>query len=293
MINDEQYLNYTQKLMDINNDGKNEVILCMESASTLKSPADYGRIACFDHKGNLIWKYLVRDTISTEHEKLPPLYNSIIVDTFSTRNEKYLLAIAYSRPSFSSCIYKLDLLTGQRVPGTLWQAGFINNAIIYDFNNNGTKEIAFSGVNNSYEKIAFGVVSLGKTYGQCPSTTDFRFNKNIANLKTYILFPKTDFNSYLKFRNPINETGGLSNSPEERSLFLTNYERENPPAVVTYKINYDWRNIDIIIGSSLKLERDTMIVHGILKPPLTNTSEYVNLLKEKIQFWNGSDFSNN
>ncbi len=43
-------------------------------------------------------------------------------------------------------------------------------------------------------------------------------------------------------------------------------------------------------GDDFQKKRDSLVVKGILNPPLTNTTEYFDSLKKQLRYWNGAKF---
>ncbi len=292
LISSDNYLRMMHKLVDIDRDGTNEVIITNESIKELKHTNEYGRIMCINNLGEIIWKYNFFDSVSYKGEILPPFYLTNIVDTVSLGEKSYLLAISSSRSSFNSSAFMIDLKTGKRDSKVFWHNGFIRDALVYDFDNDGKKEIAFAAINNSFGKIAFGVLNLEKLSGQCPNDNSYGFdNIPLAKLNAYILLPKTDYNTNLNLINPSLEMGCMENQPDERYLQIRSIEDENNNSAISFMMFYDWRRINILVEDKFVAQRDTLINHKILNPPYTGTKEFVKNLNNKILFWNGKDFT--
>ncbi len=291
LISSDNYLRIMHKLVDINNDGINEVIITNESLKELKNENEYGRIACLNNLGGLVWKYSFFDSVSSSGEILPPFYLTNVVDTFSLREEKYLLAISSSRSSYNSSIFMIDLKNGKRSSNVFWHNGFIRDALVYDFNNDGKKEIAFAAINNSFGKIAFGVLNPEELSGQCPNNNSYGFdNIPVAKLNSYIILPKTDYNKYLNLISPSLEVGCIENHPDERYLQIRSIEGENKSSAISFMIFYEWHRINILTEDKFIAQRDTLIKHKILTPPFTGTMDFVKQLNSEIMFWTGKDF---
>ena len=54
---------------------------------------------------------------------------------------------------------------------------------------------------------------------------------------------------------------------------------------VGYYLDRHLSNPEVIIGDAFQVRRDSLVVHGKLKPPLTNTKEYENILLNQFQEW--------
>ncbi|MFZ1290469.1 MAG: hypothetical protein WAR79_10270 [Melioribacteraceae bacterium] len=151
----ENYLNYFQKLVDINNDGINEVILSHEEYSELGDKSNFRRIVCLDKNKTKIWQYSFKDTITTNLQKMDTIYSSFLIDTVTIQNKKSLVCVANNAKSYSSAIFQLDLKTGKRINSTLWNAGFFRNGLINDFDKDGKNEIFADFINKDMNKLDF------------------------------------------------------------------------------------------------------------------------------------------
>ena len=54
---------------------------------------------------------------------------------------------------------------------------------------------------------------------------------------------------------------------------------------VGYEINYNLKDIDVVIGSSFRVQRDTLVAHGKLKQPYTDTEAYKEIIRNNILYW--------
>ncbi|MBK8946847.1 MAG: hypothetical protein IPM32_16480 [Ignavibacteriae bacterium] len=290
MVKYETYFRYYQKLVDINNDGINEVILANEDISELNDKTNFRRIICLDKNKNEIWNYNFKDTITTNLQKMNTIYSSFLIDTVTIQNKKSLVCVANNIKSYSSAIFQLDLKTGKRVNSTLWNAGFITNGIIFDFDGDGKKELIGNFVNNGFEQAGIMQIEIEKLSGQCPTTSNYQYKYlPIADLEEYILFPKTDYTHYINQRIEGILCGGTLHRSEENKI-LVNVEMDMNKASIHYYYNYLLNNFEIVIGNEFRVMRDSLVVQGKLKPPLTDTEEYCNLLNSQIKYWNGEEF---
>lgn len=284
-----EYVNYFQKVVDINNDGTNEIILTNEDLSEISNNSNKLRIVCLDKDKNELWQYRFRDTISSGFGKMDTIYSSYLIDTTTVLKRKVLVCFSHNQQSFSSAIYLLDLKTGERLLPTLWHSGFIEDGIIKDIDTDGKKELIMGFINNGYEQVGICSIELEKLAGQCPTTPKYKYtNLALADLEAYILFPKTDYARFINMRIETIDIGGLvdlSYNKTFNTLVYVDYD-----ASFFYQMNYNLRDFEILIGNGYRSMRDSLVVQGKLKPPLTDTEEYCNLLLSQIQYWNGSEF---
>ena len=286
----ESYLSYYQKLIDVNNDGINEIILSNEDLSELENNPDKLRIVCYDNNKNELWSYKFRDKIATELGEMDATYNSILVDTLSFGNKKVLLCIATSLKSFSSAVYLLELKSGKRLPQTLWNSGFFTNGLVKDFDNNGKKDLFASFCNNGFEQIGILQIEIDKLSGQCPTTKRYGYKElPMAKLDSYILFPKTDYTHYINQRLEGSEIGSLVEAGEKGEIIIPITIEPNKSSLM-YIYDYHKRDFEVIIGNGFRVLRDSLVVDGKLNPPLTDTDEYCNQLISQIKYWNGKEF---
>jgi len=282
-------LNTIISIVDVNNDYENEII----TAGTIPQEEDEpNRIACRDKNLDILWEYDFQDTISSPRERLKPYYSHKILDTCTINNQKLLAAFANNVSSYSGAIFFLDYKNGMRVGPTFWHQGHVIEGKIKDIDNDSRKELIFTAFNNGLEKIVFGILPLDDIHGQSPSTEKYMFNNwRIANFKFYSLLPNTDYNQNLNERYMTSLPGSL-NDFKQRSLFsIVLYNKlYSPFGGLEISIDYNLSDIDVIVGSDFRVLRDSLVVNGKLKYPLTDTPEYTEIYKNRIQFWDGTNF---
>jgi len=97
--------------------------------------------------------------------------------------------------------------------------------------------------------------------------------------------PKTDYNNYYQLIYNINS--GLSFDPTNEKIYVMTIEGEAPKDItgVGYYLDRHLSNPKVLIGDYFQVRRDSLVVHGKLKPPLTNTKEYENILLNQFEEW--------
>jgi hypothetical protein len=272
--------NYINKLVDINNDGVNEIIVTNESLE--QNNDSIRHIACYNSRGNLMWSNNFNETASSFISSMQPSYISNLVDTVTLSDKKkYLVAFATDRTSFNSAIFKIDLKTGKQSNDILWHNGPIRDCRIIDFNNDGRKKIAFAAINSSFGKVAFGVIDPNNLAGQCPSLTSSTLKCIVpAKLLTYIMLPKTDFSRCTKQIDTSLKIGCLNNNPDKKTISLKSSEDESAEATINFIIPYNSKNISV----SLRKRPETK---ESLPLPHTKTR-----ISDQILFWDGNKFVN-
>ncbi|MFA5804592.1 MAG: hypothetical protein WC879_08100 [Melioribacteraceae bacterium] len=292
-IND-SYFRTDEKIVDIDLDGINEMLLCHEPQETLNSQNEYGRIVCLNKEGKEIWKYIFTDTVSSQREFLTPPYEIFLIDTISSKGQRQLVAIARNKTSFSSALFRLDLKTGKRLDGTSWNSGHIVEGIIEDVDQDNLKEIIFIAYNNGFEKISTVIIRLDDLINTkvVPTTQDYLINKfPISELKAMVLFPNTDFSKYLELRMALIHQGNLDFRIADKTLTQRIFQNENErDASIYFTFNSSLKEFDMFMDSKFRVLRDTLVAHGKLQPPYSDTPEYKELLTSQIQVWDGEKF---
>lgn len=278
-------------LADINNDGENEIIASQEafpdSLSNLR-----GRIVCFDKYGNQLWYYVFKDTVSTKYETIETLYNSKLIGLIIEGKRKVVVGITTNGPNFPSAVFKLDASNGKRLKGTLWNPGHIMMGIIRK-KDNGEHEIICNMINNDYEKVGI----FGFDYKNLNGITPFKKDNykllgfNNAKLNFYIFVPRTDYSFLFNNRQNHLDNALFDNHRLDAIQFGTHEgQKIEEVASIGYEYSKKTGDINVIIQSHFRVRRDTLVAHGKLKTPYTDTPEYKALLKSQVLYWNGKEF---
>lgn len=278
------------RIFDIDKDGINEVILSHEYFDDEKRDMEnQGRIACFDKSGEQIWTYKFKDTVSTISETYKDEYNSRLVDIVNINGINTLICNA-RHLYFPSAIYKLDVKTGKRLPGTLWSQGHFHGGQIGDFNEDGKLQLFIGGVNNGSESAFALIINLDDIKGQTPTVKNYMFkNIPIGKFTKYFLFPKTDICRLNKNRFNNTELTYFFNDTRTYKIGV-NEKYPYKPIGQMYVINQKLDSAWLQIGDDLQFTRDSLIIKGILQPPFTNDKEYEKIVVSGIQEWDGKRF---
>lgn len=122
-------------------------------------------------------------------------------------------------------------------------------------------------------QIGITIVEVDGLNGQSPTSENYTFkNLQLSNFLAYILFPKLDYTKHINIR--------MESIYGDDILDLINKNIIAIPVILddknvglSYHINYNMIDFDIVIGSTFRVKRDSLVVHGKLKPPLTDTDE--------------------
>ena len=276
------------RLIDIDGDGHNELILANDCDPVTGEPIDNSLVTCYNSNNTIRWKYSFADKVSAEREIINTDYSVFIIDTLTLSGKKSLFLRAANGPSFASAIYRIDLKTGKRLPGTFWTSGHIMGGKIEYVNNN--PDFLGVGYDNGYEDFCFFAYDID-------TLTEVRRSKKaylienfpIAKMNVYIRFPKTDYDDYAKTRTPDYIDFSFYYNPIKKEISFGTYLPNSPDIPeIGYFIEKNFKDINISFGSGFRVRRDTLVAHGILKPPYTDTEEYRNIIKSKILYWTGN-----
>jgi len=281
----------SQKIIDIDGDGSNEVLLTTDDQSQYNPPKQPGRVACFSSEGNQVWEYYFRDTVLSVEMEHSSYYVSHIIDTVTINETKAIVCFA-ANVLYPSAVYFLDLKTGERIGTTMWHTGHLQSGKIIDINKDGKKELIMFGLSNAYRRVIAFSVDIDKIDGQLPTEGVRKFvGLKDAEINAYVLLPNTDYTLYLTSNYNRILPGNISINENVDGIFNYLMEGEFP----NYKgilIELDG-NLNVTkIDPSLEFEiaRDSLVVKGELKLPLTHTEEYQKILYDQIRYWDGEKF---
>lgn len=277
-------LRLCSKIVDIDNDGKNEVLICGEFE---KENRDLNSLICYNNFSKTVWKFSFYDSVISQREILDANYSIKILDTLTFKDTKSLYLIAENLNSFSSCIFRIDPKYAKRLPGTFWASGHIMNGVIKDIDDDNHPEIVAAGYENGYEDLVFFVYGLDTLTKVRPTTKDYLIrNYPLSEMKSYIRFPKTDFDKYFNIRTPGFLERGFHNDVEHSEYdFATSFPKNTMEAAIGYEISYNFKEIHVVIDSDFRVQRDTLVAHGKLNLPYTDTEEYKEIIKNNILYW--------
>ncbi len=272
------------KIVDINSDGENEVVITGQSTRDDWNYDSRLILRCYDKDENELWNSSFLDSVYSRREILNTEYNLSIIDTLTYAGKKSLFLCSANGPSFSSAVYRIDLSNGKRLPGTLWASGHIMNCYL-GRNTDNRPEIIGAGYDNGYEDLVFFVYTFDTLTSVRPTTDDYLIKGfPAASMKAYIRFPKNDFDNYMKVRTPGYLIDGLA-VENNKIIFGSAIPPQHLEAETGYAIDFNYNDIDINFSSSFRVQRDTLVAHGLLKPPYTDTKEYREIIKNSILYW--------
>jgi len=293
VLNDPRAKQAYFRVIDIDEDGENEIIYIHPQISEIQGTTELEKIICINKNKKELWSYRFADTVFSEREDLPPIYGAKLIDTITFNGKKILFCFSNNGPSFSSAVYGLELKTGKRIPETLWGSGHTMGAILKDINNDNISDLVMDGIDNGFEDGIILGVELSKMDGYRPTINEYRIkNKKQIEPIFYIRIPKIDYDRMMNFRT-INISPNYIYYRENDKRIITNiFSRQSYNlnsndffSVCNIELDSNYRVADIVIGNDFRVLRDTLVAHGKLNPPYTDTKEYKEIIKNSILYW--------
>lgn len=274
-------------LVDIDNDGKNEILLTgtYVEKGTYRNDSLY----CINYDGSKRW------TISPEDKKFnyAPKWkrtNWCVSEFFTAKqNGKPILYVLANVETYGGTVLStLDPNTGN-VTSSLYHSGHYSAQFHYDIDNDGSDEIFLGGI-SSYDKPFLMVLKQDFLMGVMP---DFYStgHKVKGNAWHYILMPVTKLSLVAGVYSPSNvseikrfEKNGIvcycDDVPGQTSA-------ENKRLLFSFDKNFRIKFINYT--SQYNMLYDEMIKKGKITEAIT---PYLNSLKDSIKYWDGDKFVN-
>lgn len=288
----EYNINRMARIVDVDKDGRNDVILANEQFDLLKNSKDFGRISCYNYEHKLLWKYTFRDSIRTKNEKFTPYYSLNILGINNDLPEPEILLVGQHENYYPSPLIKLRLRDGKRVGDIFWHSGGGSQGFIADIDGDGKDEVVADAISNGLESCVLYSIDYDKLKGTSPTTGNYTLlNMPVADFDHYLVLPKSDLNGYYKER--YNYLEGPPFITYDSLLYVGLREAQlnnvNNPGI-TYEFDKKFNLVQIVIGDKFRVVRDTLVAEGKIKGPFTETKEYKKYLKDQIKYWNGKKF---
>ncbi|MCL5030255.1 MAG: hypothetical protein M1480_14685 [Bacteroidetes bacterium] len=280
------------RILDVNGDGKNEILFCYASNSKYSNASYSDGLVLFNWKGEILWRRGFRKDLFSRREHLTPPYSISIFDTLKINNNPCIICCSNNVNSYVSAAYILDLSANKVISDTLWSPGFINDIRVIKGINGNEKEILVLSCNNSFQKNCLSKLMLNELKGQLLVTNDYKFlNIREAKVLNCFLFPNSDYNSFSKQRMNGTVYRSLTVSKEAKTIrFSINEDSYEILGKVFYNWHYDTNEFEISIGNDFRVMRDSLVAHGELPLPYTDTKEYREKLRKQILAWDGDKF---
>ncbi|MBN2280937.1 MAG: hypothetical protein JXQ65_10175 [Candidatus Marinimicrobia bacterium] len=189
-VNCEQFYH---KIDDMDNDGKNEVIINIATNNELM-----GTVYYYNYNGKMKWKFDNHKKMYFGDDEFSDNYYGrwIFTHDFDNDGNKSIITYFANSPYYPSRLIKFDI--EGNILGEYWNSGSFNSVNLLDIDDDGIDEILFSGTNNQYNDGIFGILEHDKIIGHSPQTT---YNYTPQNI------PEGQQILYMKFNMPDDISG--------------------------------------------------------------------------------------
>lgn len=278
LVNSPNYQKQSVMILDTDNDSNNEVIIVDRTNNFL---------VCYSYQNLILWKYRFTDNVNSIRESLDNEYGINILDTLTLYGKKNILLFSANLTSFGSAIYRLDVKSGKRLNGTFWASGHIMECILKDMDEDGKMDVIGVGYDNGFKDLVFFVKEIDTLNTVRPTVMEYQISDYApAKMKAYIRFPKNDYDIYNELYTPGYYVGSLLDQKElKRFIFSSSFKSGGAEAAVGYEIEYNFRDVNIVIDSDFGVARDSLVARALLHLPFTDTEEYKEIIKNNILFW--------
>ncbi|MCK6606274.1 MAG: hypothetical protein L6Q59_15360 [Ignavibacteriaceae bacterium] len=281
----ENRLNQTAQVIDADNDGKNEVLIArLKSDDSAGVHAEMG-IGLFDKFGKPIWQYSFNDTVYSFREGyMQSVYVSYIMDILKNEGRKTAYVMNVNVASYASALIAIDLITGQKIAGTLWSPGhFLGGKIITE--TDVAHKIFVVAANNDLERITTFLLNKDIPDGQLVSSGNYELRGvKFFVPDLYMSFGLNDFDRIVNHRYPI-VFPPTYRTKDYNYAFSTSIRRNKIHTL--FNLWIDIRNGEVFLypGDEFRVLRDSLVAAGKLNPPYTDTKEYIEAYRESIQYY--------
>ncbi|MCB0731691.1 MAG: hypothetical protein KDC88_11725 [Ignavibacteriae bacterium] len=282
---DEEILRMDYEILDYNNDGLNEILL-------IDNLSHY--LTLYTNKKEKIWSFKFKyEGLRTDREGFDNNYGDVrIIGVDYKNNPNSIICFSQHAPLYPTAIFKLNINTGKRIGDVFWHSGGIIYGEITDFDENGKDEVICTSINNALKSAVLFSIDIDKLYGQSPKVPNYTFeNMKVAEFNSYIILPKPDYFKYY-FPNYIQPRNVLIDVPNSRlstSIAKQGVQKYNG-VQVNIRFNNKFFPFNLFVNDEFAIKRDILVSKGILELPLTNTEEYIKILYEQMEYWDGEKF---
>lgn len=279
-------LNTRIMISDINEDDGNEVIFSDE-LFIRKDPQAERVLLCLNSDQEELWRFSMRDTLSSPKESnIPPEFSLKIFDTVTINNSKRILLWTNSVPTYPSAIITIDPRTGKRFPGTIWNAGFIQQVAFEDIDDDQHEEIIFMAVDNGLKIQKIVACEFTDREYMLDTRSDYFLNGKLRFQPIFeISIPSTDYNTTInKVNKDIFFDRQIRMDNDGRLKFFSRYHHSRESVMYTLVLKTKTLEIDYFIEGTYRDHRDSLVNAGKLPLPYTDTKEYTDILKNGVRY---------
>jgi hypothetical protein len=276
-------------LLDLDSDGKNEVLV--SGQSSLHGKLNQDSLYCFNSDGSLRW---IAGVESPKYNYAPnwkrTKWNVKDFFTAKTKNGNKLFVVACDESYGGALVSSLNPKTGQ-ILSTIYHSGWISTEIHFDIDGDGDDEIILGG-SSSYDKPFLMVLKSSENLqGVLPDYFNTQKNYIKGNAEYYILFSVSNLGKKVSVSESYNICE-LKKFRENGIMALTH-------EAITPDIKYQGLELQYTFNNKLKIQyvasgadfskayREFLKKH-IFKKPLDST--YWKAMKDSVLYWDGDKF---
>lgn len=278
-------------LLDIDSDGKNEILLAGFGESKIFSS---DTLYCLNNDGNLRWK------ASPENKKFnyaPKWHRTtwFFVDFFTAKvkNGHKLYVIGHVASYGGTIISTLNPANGE-VTSSIYHSGYFSCQSHFDIDKDGNDEL-FLGATSSYDKPAVMILKSDYLMGVMPDFFSSGHQIN-GNAMYYILLPVSKLGKLLN-KELEHVTGIALNvaiiykfGKNGFSLLTNDYFISiNAAMQLQWAFDSTFSCISVTMGSLYQKAYEEYYRKGLLKVPF---NEYKKELLDSVKYWDGDKFVN-
>lgn len=274
------------RIFDTNGDGVNEV-LCTTDLIDIQKSLYFSSIRCFDGRKKDIWQFVFQDTVSSPKENnIPGDYNLHMLDTVTINGRLLLITVANSAPTFPAALFYIDPKTGQKVGGSIWNAGFIDQVAIADINGDGFRDRIFSINDNADLIIKIVAVPMDFAEGMIKTRSDYMlYGKTPVDLLLEIKLPATDYMQKIEGANRDRfPPTSIQCDDEGKISFMARYSARKKENMYLLSLDSKTHELSYFIWGGYRIIRDSLVNAGKLPLPYTDTKEYTDNLKNQVRY---------
>ena len=269
---------------DIDGDGTNEVITCLEISGYNTSLNDR-HLLVFDSRGGLMWERQFSEPVHYLARAYSPKFNAhaVLVMGDGAYGKKNILIIADHESRSPSVIYRLD--ARGEVIGSYWHFGTIETFYLIDLNEGGKQELILCGKNDVNDTThsefpAVAVLDPLKIVGDRCSSACPGFNLPVSDAELYYLsFPRSDIDtadhstSGMR-RLEVNDSTYLKFVVSHFDLWIFDFYLDHSMRVLQVK------SYDLTYAVHKKLEQEGKLSGTI-------DEAYLERMREAVRYWDG------
>lgn len=284
-------------LLDLNNDGKNEIIWAERNHHDR-----YSWVKCKSAgKDEPLWSYSPKRELSFAYSSDVTgnefFVREIVAGTF-IKGRGPMVIINAIHNAFPGLIVLLDAQSGEEISHYL-HIGHVVDVKATDLNGDEQAEILICGINNAYRSAFIAVLDPRRMNGHSPLTSDYSVNGyEPATERTYILIPPSVVGETFRLRSKNNAAYSISLMPESQTFFLYLDDlrlldpRQGELGKVTLfpTFGYDLRVRSVLTGDDYDILYDELERQG--KIPVMRRADYMREYIKTFKYWDGVAWKN-